>query len=79
MKQPTPRGREQASLLDIVALLIDRPDDSLARGQVGTVVELLDKETVMVEFSDDEGKAHAVVPCALSTLLVLRHLPERAA
>jgi hypothetical protein len=79
MKQPTPRGREDASLLDVVALLTDRPDDGLARGQVGTIVELLDDKTMLVEFSDDEGRAYAVVPCVLSSLLVLRHLPERAA
>jgi hypothetical protein len=28
-------------LLDVVALTIDRPEDNLWRGQVGTVVEIL--------------------------------------
>ncbi len=49
--------------LDVVALLIARPADGLARGQVGTVVEALDESIVLVEFSDDQGRAYAVTPC----------------
>jgi hypothetical protein len=56
----------------VVALLAERPKEGLARGQVGTVVETLDKDSVLVEFSDDEGRAYAVVPCAYSDLMVLQ-------
>jgi hypothetical protein len=56
---------------DVVALTGDR--DGLARGQVGTVVEPLDKTTVLVEFSDDEGRAYAILPCATDELMVLRY------
>ena len=66
------------ALLDVVALLTDRPQDGLARGQVGTVVEPLDGQTAMVEFSDDQGRAFAVAPCSLSDLIVLRYVPEAA-
>jgi hypothetical protein len=66
------------SLLDVVALLADRPAESLARGQVGTIVESLDEGTALVEFSDDEGHAYAVVPCALSELIVLHYVPQAA-
>jgi Domain of unknown function (DUF4926) len=66
------------SLLDVVALLSDLPERKLARGQVGTVVELLDKETVLVEFSDDQGRAYAVEPCPRSELLVLHYVPQAA-
>ena len=45
-------------LLDVVALLSDVPAHGLLRGQVGTVVELLDG-AYEVEFSDDEGKTYA--------------------
>ena len=45
-------------LLDVVALLTDVPAHGLLRGQVGTVVELLDG-AYEVEFSDDEGKTYA--------------------
>jgi len=33
--------------------------------QVGTIVEQLDESTALVEFSDDEGRAYAIVrrPC----------------
>jgi Domain of unknown function (DUF4926) len=66
------------SVLDVVALLADRPADNLARGQVGTVVEALDESVALVEFSDDQGRAYAVVPCALSDLIVLHYIPQAA-
>ena len=46
---------EAPSLLDVVALLTDLPEQGMARGQVGTVVEQLDDKTLLVEFSDDQG------------------------
>ncbi len=64
--------------LDVVALLVDRPSDRLARGQVGTVVEALGGMDVLVEFSDDDGRAYAIVPCASADLLPLRYLPRAA-
>lgn len=48
------------------------------RGQVGTVVESLDEQTVLVEFADDQGRAYAVVPCERSNLLVLHYVPQAA-
>jgi hypothetical protein len=66
------------SLLDVVALLSDRAAEGVARGQVGTVVELLDEKTVLVEFSDDEGRAYAIVPCRRADLLVLHYVPQAA-
>jgi hypothetical protein len=65
-------------LLDVVALLGDRTTDGLARGQVGTVVESLANNAVLVEFSDDDGRAYAIVPCARSELLVLHYVPQAA-
>lgn len=66
------------SLLEVVALFSDLPERRRARGQVGTVVELLDKETVLVEFSDDQGRAYAIEPCPRSELLVLHYVPQAA-
>lgn len=66
------------TLLDVVALLEDVPAQRLPRGQVGTVVEKLDDSTMLVEFSDDEGRAYAVAPCACKDLLVLHYVPEAA-
>ena len=65
-------------MLDVVALLADISAEGLARGQVGTVVELLDERTVLVEFSDDQGRAYAVVPCPRAELLVLHYVPQAA-
>jgi hypothetical protein len=64
--------------LDVVALLDDLPSKGLARGQVGTVLEVLDDKTVLVEFSDDDGRAYAIVPCPGADLLVLHYAPEAA-
>jgi hypothetical protein len=70
--------KEIPALLDVVALTAEVPPEGLARGQVGTVVELLDENAVLVEFSDDEGRAYAVAPCQRSGLLVLHYTPEAA-
>jgi hypothetical protein len=69
---------EQPRLLDAVALLTDLPAEHLARGQVGTVVEALGDATLLIEFSDENGRAYAVVPCAQTDLLVLHQAPHTA-
>lgn len=78
MKEDTDTIRNEPSVLDVVALLADVPADRLARGQVGTVVEPLDEASVLVEFSDDQGRAYAVVPVPRSQLLVLHYVPQAA-
>jgi hypothetical protein len=65
-------------LLDVVALLKDLPTQRLGRGQVGTIVEQLDEQTLLVEFSDDRGRAYAIAPCSKMDLLVLHYMPETA-
>ncbi len=67
------------SVLDVVALLADLPAAGLARGQVGTVVEMVGKDTVLVEFSGDDGRAYAIASCPIADLLVLHYVPEAAA
>jgi hypothetical protein len=69
---------QRPSLLDVVALLADVPEQRLARGQVGTIVEQLDDKTLLVEFSDDQGRAYAVAPCAREDLLLLHYVPKAA-
>ena len=65
-------------ILEVVALLKDLPAESLVRGQVGTVVERLDDAVVLVEFSDDQGCAHAFAACPQVDLLVLHYVSEAA-
>jgi hypothetical protein len=70
--------RYEPRLLDVVALLSDLPEHGLVRGQVGTVVELLD-DAYEVEFSDDEGRTYAQLAIRRDQLLVLHHRPQQAA
>ena len=79
MSKPKKRAKgDRPSLLDVVVLLKDLPARQLARGQVGTIVQQLDDETLLVEFSDDQGRAYAVAPCPCTDLLVLHYVPEAA-
>ena len=57
--------------LDVVALLADALEANLLRGQVGTVVHSLDKDTVLVEFSDNDGVSYAITPLPKNILLPL--------
>jgi hypothetical protein len=67
------------NVLDVVALLVDMPEQGLVRGQVGTVVERLDEGVLEVEFSDDEGRTYAELAIDAGRLLVLHHRPVVAA
>ena len=78
MKAKKAAKNERPSVLDVVALLTDVPAQRLARGQVGTIVEQLDDKILLVEFSDDQGRAYAVAPCPRTELLVLHDVPEAA-
>ena len=48
----------------------------LRRGQVGTVVLMLDNDHFQVEFSAPEGRAYALLPLGGSQLMILREQPE---
>ena len=60
-------------LLDVVALLDDKPAEGLSAGQVGTVVEVYAPDTFEVEFLDANGKTVALTELKRSELLVLKH------
>lgn len=60
-------------LLDVVALLDDKPAEGLVVGQVGTVVELLAAGLFEVEFLDSNGKTVALTELKRTELLVLKH------
>lgn len=66
-------------LLDVVATTVDLPEKRLTRGQVGTIVEELSSEVVLVEFADLNGVAYAITPVAVSRLMELNHEPAKAA
>jgi Domain of unknown function (DUF4926) len=66
-------------LLDVIALLHDIPEDSLLRGQVGTIVEELEPGIFEVEFSDNNGRAYATLTLRAEQVLVLHHEAVAAA
>jgi catabolite regulation protein CreA len=66
-------------LLDVVALLVDKPEEGLVVGQVGTVVEVLAPDVYEVEFLDSKGETIALTELKRSEVLVLKHEPAVAA
>ena len=66
-------------LLDVVALVQDLPDRQLYKGQVGTIIEELDKHTALVEFAELNGVAYAIQPIHHDLLMQLYHAPKLAA
>ena len=64
-------------LLDVVALLVDKPEEGLVVGQVDTVVELLRPDVYEIEFLDSKGKTIAVTELKRPEVLLLKHEPDR--
>jgi hypothetical protein len=48
--------KNNIEILDIVTVLQDIPVEKLNKGNIGTVVEILDEEMFLVEFCDKNGK-----------------------
>jgi hypothetical protein len=63
----------------VVALLQDLPDEGLVRGQVGTVVETWAPGIYEIEFSDENGRAYAMVALKAEQLMRLHHEPTHRA
>ena len=70
---------------DVVALVVDRPEEGLRRGDIGTVVHVFDatKEHpygFVVEFVDESGHVQAQTDIVDPSLIVkLRFRPAREA
>jgi hypothetical protein len=61
-------------LLAPVALTQDLPDHKLTRGQIGTVVDHLEREgehALLVEFFGEQGQTYAMVDICPDKLIVL--------
>lgn len=67
---------KKINLLDTVALSEDLPQRNLKRGEVGTVVEILARDTYEVEFCDDEGQTYAMFALRADQLMVLHNQGE---
>ena len=57
----------------VVALLEDKPEHGLRRGQVGTVVDPLATGVFEVEFSDNEGRTYATLALRSAEIMILHH------
>lgn len=68
-----------AKLLDVVAVLENKPASGLAVGQVGTTVEVFAPGVIEVEFCDLAGKTLGFAELCRREFLVLRHEAELAA
>ena len=64
---------------DVVATIEDLPEIHLTKGQVGPVVDELDREFMLVEFADIDGVAYAIEPISCRKLMTLHHRPILAA
>ncbi len=63
-------------LLDVVALTVDLPEYHLWRGQVGTVVAMLEGDTAFeVEFSDRDGRTYESLGLRPEQIMVLHYEP----
>ena len=60
-------------LLDVVALLINLPEEHLEIGQVGTIVEILGEDAYEIEFVNTKGRTLAVCAVEGENLLKLKH------
>jgi Domain of unknown function (DUF4926) len=71
----------QIALLSTVALTEDVPGQNLTKGQIGTVVEHLERDgenALLVEFADDLGQTYAMLDLKPEQLIVLHRKIEAA-
>ena len=64
-------------LLDTVALIEDLPERHLSRGEVGTVVEVLESDVYEVEFSDDQGETYAELALRAKQIVLLHNRGDK--
>ena len=62
-------------LFDVVLLNQDLPKAGLRRGNVGTIVEVLDDKTFIVEFVDNNGNTYAETVLTTVQLLKVYYEP----
>lgn len=58
-------------ILDVIALLKDIPGKKLAKGQVGTIVEVLDGEVYEVEFANKKSQTTASLRLKTRDMMLL--------
>jgi len=65
------------NLFDVVALTVDLPEENLARGAQGTIVECYPDGAYEVEFTDEDGQTLALLAVLPEQIhIVYRHQTE---
>ena len=64
---------EKIKLLDVVALLKEKPESKLLRGQIGTVVERYNDSEFEIEFSDNNGKTISMLTLSTDEVMLLHN------
>ena len=66
---------ETLELLDIVILSEALPALKLRKGELGTIVECLDKDVFLVEFADSKGITYSMPALNASVLMKIYYEP----
>ena len=62
-------------ILDVVVLTEPTPSHKLRKGELGTIVEILDDDVFLVEFADTKGVTYAMIPLKATTLMKVYYEP----
>lgn len=69
---------ETLELLDVVVLTEALPALKLRKGELGTIVECLDKDVFLVEFADSKGITYSMPVLSASALMKVYYEPVAA-
>ena len=69
---------ETLELLDVVVLTEALPALKLRKGELGTIVECLDKDVFLVEFADSKGVTNSMPVLNASELMKVYYEPVAA-
>lgn len=69
---------EAFEILDVVILMEALPNLNLRKGELGTIVEILDKDVFLVEFADTKGVTYAMTTLDSSILMKVYYEPVAA-
>lgn len=69
---------ETFEILDVVVLTEPLPLLNLRKGELGTIVEVLDKDVFLVEFADTKGVTYAMPSLKAVALMKVYYEPVAA-
>ena len=69
---------ETFEILDVVVLTEALPALKLRKGELGTIVECLDKDVFLVEFADSKGVTYSMPVINASSLMKVYYEPVAA-